>query len=164
MVAALNKPKVYIEYSTISYLTARPTEEPIRKAKQILTRQWWEYREDFELYISQTVVDEVGLGDSEAAELRLQAIQGIPVLTLNNEVVRLSETFLTSGAVPEHAVADARHIAFAAVSGMDFLITWNQKHIAAAKKRRQIEAVIEGFELKPPKIFTPEQHIIFEET
>jgi hypothetical protein len=164
MTATLDRPKVYLESSTISYLTARPTDEPIRKAKQILTRQWWERRESFDLYISQTVIDEIADGDPEAAELRLQAIQGIPFLHLNHNVERLAETFLSSGAVPEHAKADAQHVAFAAVFGMDFLITWNQKHIAAEKKRRQIEAIMEGFELKPPKLLTPEQHMIFEET
>ena len=159
-----DKPKVYLESSTISYLTARPTEEPIRKARQILTRQWWTRRASFDLYISQTVIDEIAEGDPDAAELRLQAIQGIPFLNINRNVERLAEAFVSSGAVPEYAKADAQHIAFAAVFGMDFLITWNQKHIAAVKKKQQIEAIIEGFELKPPRLFTPEQHMIFEET
>ena len=161
---ALGKPKVYIESSTISYLTARPTDEPIRKAKQILTQQWWEWRESFELYISQTVVDEIRDGDPGAAKLRLRAIQGIPFLNLDDDVERLANVFLSSGAVPNQAKPDAQHIAYAAVFGMNFLITWNQKHIAAEKKRRQIEAIIEGFGLTPPKLLTPEEHLIFEET
>ena len=158
------KPKVYIESSTISYLTARPTEEPIRKAKQILTHRWWEQRESFDLYISQTVVDEIGDGDPGAARLRLQAIQGISFLNLDDDVERLANVFLSSGAVPNQAKPDAQHIAYAAVFGMDFLITWNQKHIATEKKRQQIEAIITGFDFKPPKLLTPEQHLIFEET
>jgi hypothetical protein len=97
---ALGKPKVYIESSTISYLTARPTDEPIRKAKQILTQQWWEQREKFDMYISQTVVDEIRDGDPGAAKLRLQAIQGIPFLNLDDDVERLANVFLSSGAVP----------------------------------------------------------------
>ena len=105
-------------------------------------------------------MEEISLGDSDAAELRLQAIQGIPVLLLNDDVRKLAAVLLTLGAVPEHAIADARHIAFAAVFGMDCLVTWNQKHIAAVNKRRQIEAILEGFELKPPKLFTPEQHLL----
>jgi predicted nucleic acid-binding protein len=158
------KPKVYLESSTISYLTARPTEEPIRKAKQILTRRWWERRESFELYISETVIAEIIDGDRQAAELRLQAIEGIPILPLDEKVERLAQTLLALGAVPEPLEADAQHIAFASIFGFDFLITWNQKHIATEKKKRQIEAIIEGFALKPPKLFTPEQHLIFEET
>ena len=161
---ASDKPKVYVESSTISYLTARPTEEPIRKAKQILTRRWWERRESFELYISQTVVDEIRKGDPEAAKLRLQAIKEIPVLVLDDDVKRLVSGLLTSNAVPSHLEPDAQHIAFSSVFEMDFLITWNQKHIATEKKRRQIEAMIEGFGFEPPRLLTPEQHLIFEET
>ena len=85
-------------------------------------------------------------------------------MSLKERVEQLAKTFLTSDAVPEQLGADARHIAFATVFGMDFLITWNQKHIATEKKRRQIEAIIEGFGLKPPRLLTPEQHLIFEET
>jgi len=122
-VLTLDRPKVYVESSTISYLTAKPTEEPVRKAKQILTHQWWKRRESFGLYISQSVIDEIGLGDSEAAELRLQAIQGIPVLNLDGNVERLVDAFLTKEAVPSQSRTDAEHIAFATVFGMDFLIT-----------------------------------------
>jgi hypothetical protein len=158
------KPKVYLESSTISYLTARPTDEPIRKAKQILTRRWWERRESFELYVSETVIEEIEDGDQQAAKLRLQAIKGIPILPLDENVKQLAETLLMLAAMPSRLRADARHIAFASIFDFDFLITWNQKHIATDKKKRQIEAIIEGFALKPPKLFTPEQHLIFEET
>lgn len=74
------KPKIYLESSTISYLTAKPTEEPIRKAKQILTRRWWDQRESFDLYISQIVMEEIEDGDTVAADLRVKAVKGIPVL------------------------------------------------------------------------------------
>ena len=158
------KPKVYIESSTISYLTARPTEEPIRKAKQILTHRWWEHRESFDLYIAQTVIDEIERGNPDAAKLRLQAVEGIPMLPLDGNVKRLADTLLTLNAVPGDSETDAEHIAYASVFGMDFLITWNQKHIATERKRRLIEAIIGEFNLKPPKLFTPEQHLIFEET
>lgn len=111
-----------------------------------------------------TVVEEIEKGDLEAARLRLQTIQGISVLNLNGDIERLAESFLASGAIPGNSGADARHIAFAAVYGMDFLITWNQKHIAAERNKQQIEAIIEEYGLKPPRLFTPEQHMIFEET
>ena len=85
-------------------------------------------------------------------------------MNIDERVDRLAETFLNLDVVPGNSGADARHIAFAAVFGMDFLITWNQRHIAAERKRRQVEAIIEGFALKPPRLLTPEQHLIFEET
>ena len=158
------KPKVYVGSSTISYLTARPTEDTIRRAKQIFTHQWWQHRESFELFISRTVIDEIERGDPVAAGLRIEAVDGIPLLPLNENVERMADVLLASGALPENAALDAEHIAFSSVHKMDFLITWNQRHIATEKKRRQIEAIIEGFGYKPTRFFTPEQHLIFEES
>lgn len=159
----LIKPQVYVESSTISYLTARPTEEPIRKAKQILTRQWWERRESFDLYISQTVLDEIAKGDKVASNLRLLLAGEMTLLELDERIGTLTGLLLTAGALPIHCEADATHISYAAIHGMDFLITWNQKHIAADMKRKLVEAIIDGFGLTPPRLLTPEQHLLYEE-
>ena len=157
---ASDKPKIYIESSTISYLTARPTEEPIRKAKQILTRQWWQRRESFDLYISQTVVDEIRLGDKIAAGLRIDAVKGIPILEIAPAIQPLAKALLRTGAIPVQSEADAVHIAYAAIHELDILLTWNQKHIATDMKRRLIEAVILDFGLRLPRLLTPEQHLL----
>lgn len=158
------KPKIYVESSTISYLTARPSLNILVNARQELTRQWWERQNRYELFISNAVIEEIMEGDPVAAEARLKKVEEISVLPLTESVERLSGTLLNAGAVPENSKLDASHIAHAAVHGMDFLITWNQKHIATDKKRKQIEAVIEEFGFKPPRLLTPERHIIFEET
>lgn len=157
---APDKPRIYVESSTISYLTARPTEEPIRKAKQILTWRWWKWRESFDLYISQTVMDEIEEGDTAAAALRVQAVRGIPILESISLVDTLVSALLRAGAVPVKVEADAVHIAYAAAHGMDYLITWNQKHIATDAKRRLIEAVLFEFGLRPPRLLTPELHLL----
>ena len=114
-----DKRKVYLESSTISYLTARPTRDIVVNAKQELTREWWEYRNRYEMFVSETVAEEIEKGDLEAARLRLQTIQGIPVLGMNGNVERLAETILTANAIPDNSGADARHGAFAAVFNMD---------------------------------------------
>ena len=158
------KPKVYIESSTISYLTARPTEEPIRKAKQILTHQWWQHRESFELYISQAVIDEIRLGDKIAADLRVDAVKGIAFLEFVPAIQPLTQALLQTGAIPPKSEADAAHIAYTAVYGLDILLTWNQKHIATDMKRRLIEAVIIDAGYRLPRLLTPEQHLLTMET
>ena len=65
------RPKLYVETSIVSYLTARPSRELILAAHQQVTREWWETRSTFELFISQFVVDESAAGDPKAAESRL---------------------------------------------------------------------------------------------
>ena len=158
----MTKLKIYLESSTISYLTARPTEEPIRKAKQILTRRCWEKRVLFDLFISESVIEEIRKGDPQAAALRTHAVEGIPILSLNHHVQRLAQTLLLLEVVPQNEEQDALHIAYAAVYEMDYLLTWNQKHIANQQKRRQLEEIILGLHLKTPYITTPEQFLLLE--
>ena len=56
----------------------------------------------------------------------------------------------------EHA-ADALHIAIAAANGMDYLLTWNCKHLANASHRSRIEALVEEEGFGCPVICTPEE-------
>ena len=158
----MHRPKVYLESSVISYLTARPSEELAKKFRQQRTQQWWEFRDRFELFLSKTVLEEIQLGDSGASQLRMEIVEGIPVLPRSEQVELLAQVLVSTKAVPPNAVQDAYHIAFAAVHQMDYLLTWNQKHIANSVKRRQIEELIFGFRLKPPRIITPEQ-LLYEE-
>lgn len=109
----------------------------------------------FDLYISQLVLDEAGAGDVGAAAQRLEVLRDLPLLELTPEVTALGMHLLREAALPPKAAADAFHIAFTAVHGMDFLLTWNCTHIANATMRPKIEAIcrMNGFE--PPVICTP---------
>lgn len=135
----------------------------MRKAKQIFTQQWWKQRNRYQLFISETVIDEIREGDMEAAELRLLAIEELDVLVPDKKVDQLSRSLLDSNAIPPKSEADAYHVAYAAVYKMDILLTWNQKHIATNAKRRFIDGIIMGFGLDPPQLLTPEQHLLIEE-
>jgi predicted nucleic acid-binding protein len=150
------KPKLYIETSFISYLTARPNRDLIVSAQQQVSREWWENRHSlFEMYISQLVIQEAGNGNKEAAAKRLKSLENIPLLDLRVEALDLAEKFVRSNALPEKASEDALHIAVAAIYGLDYLLTWNCKHIANAEIQKGISRVSfeEGYEL--PIICTP---------
>jgi hypothetical protein len=151
------KASVYLETSVISYLAARPSRDLIVAAHQQITVEWWEVRDSWELSISALVVSEAGSGDGEAAGRRLALLQRLPLLTLNDAALDLTEQLLAKAALPAKAREDALHIAIAAVHGMDYLLTWNCKHIANAVKRPTIEAVCETSGYRPPIICTPEE-------
>ena len=152
------KQKVYIETSVISYLTARPSRDLITAAHQQLTLDWWEDRRaDFDLYVSQLVMREASAGDEEAAKRRLTVIEEIPLLELNEEAVALARSLIEEGPLPEKASEDALHIAVATVHGMDFLLTWNCKHIANAQMRNLITEVCRWQGYEPPITCTPEE-------
>lgn len=142
----------------ISYLTARPSRDLIIAAHQQITNDWWENRRtQFDLYTSQVVLSEASVGDSEAASKRIEALQGIDLLDITDEVAELSGKLISEECLPEKAVEDALHIAISAIHGTDYLFTWNCKHIANAEMRPKIEEVIRMSGYKPPIICTPEE-------
>lgn len=152
------KPKVYLETSVISYFTSRPSRDLIVAANQQITQEWWQvHRQDFDLFISQLVVREAGAGDEHAAEQRLGAIADIPLLILNEEAVAFAEKLVKEGPIPRKAVEDALHIAVATFNGMDYLLTWNFKHIANATMRYKIEHICRLIGYEPPIICTPQE-------
>ena len=71
------KPKVYVETTIVSYLSALPSRDIVVAAHQELTREWWARRERFDLFVSRPVWDETAPGDAEAAAKRLAALEGI---------------------------------------------------------------------------------------
>lgn len=147
---------VYIETSIVGYLTARPSNNLILMANLEATREWWDTRRDqFTLYISQVVLDEVARGDMEMATRRLEILFDFPLLEVNKAVQNLAAQFLTRSNLPPKAADDALHIAVSTVYGLNYLLTWNCKHIANAQIQKKLSQISleAGYEL--PTICTP---------
>ena len=107
-----------------------------------ITREWFAIRADgFELFISELVATEASGGDEDAAQERVAFLRGIRRLRITDAAGELAARLVESGAVPMMAAEDALHIAVAAVHGVDYLLTWNCKHIANATMRQAIKAV-----------------------
>lgn len=149
---------VYLETSIIGYLVSRPSRDLITAANQQLTRDWWdEHREQYDLYVSETVIAECSTGDPEAAQDRLDAIGDIPVLDVTEDAEYLAEELVKQIPLPQNAEVDALHIAIATINGIDYLRTWNCAHIANAAFQSQIEAICRSAGFEPPTICTPQQ-------
>lgn len=152
------RPSVYVETTVISYLTARPSRDVVLHAHQQLTQEWWELRRsDFELFVSPLVLDEAGAGDPDMVRRRMEALEGVPPLAPTPEAVALAKALIERGPLPAKAEVDALHIAIAAVHGVQYLLTWNCKHIANARMRPQIEALCRDAGYEPPILCTPEE-------
>jgi predicted nucleic acid-binding protein len=152
------KPKIYIETTIISYLTGRPSRDIIIAAHQQITEEWWRTKRHlFDLYASQLVFQEAGAGDEEQARKRLNALEEAELLEITESALSLAKVFIESGAVPQIAPEDAIHIAVAVVNGIDYLISWNCKHITNAKMRSKIEQVCLSCGYEPIIICTPEE-------
>lgn len=154
----MTKPAVYLETSLIGYATSRPSRDLIVAGHQQVTRQWFAVRaHGYELFISQLVAREASGGDEEAARERGAFLQGIPRLGITDAAGEPAAKLVASGAIPRKAGEDALHIAVAAVHGVDYLLTWNCKHIANAAMRQAIERVCREAGYEPPVICTPEE-------
>jgi hypothetical protein len=150
------RPRVYLETTIASYLTARPSRDLVVAANQEVTREWWEIRRgEFELFVSEFVLDEAASGDPEAARRRMEILAGIPLLDPAGEVDALANAILTRVGLPQKASRDSLHVAIATINGMDYLLTWNCSHIANAEFQRPIAAVCRGYGFEPPIICTP---------
>jgi hypothetical protein len=149
------KATVYVETSIVSYLTALSSRDVVMVAHQELTRVWWASRGDFALFASRFVTDEASAGDVTAARRRLDALHGIPLLGITDDVIQLAARLVADGGLPAKARVDALHVAVSTVHGMDYLLTWNCKHIANASLRGRIEAICKSSGFIPPVICTP---------
>jgi predicted nucleic acid-binding protein len=151
-------PTVYIETTVISYLTAWPSRDLIRAAHQQITREWWDTRRtDFSLFVSQLVLDEAAAGDAAAAAERLQMLAGIPLLEYRPPTLAVAATLAGVLRLPVQARGDALHVAVCAVNGIEFLLTWNCRHLANAALAPTIEQACRSHGLAGPRIVTPEQ-------
>ena len=152
------KPRAYIETSVIGYLTAWPTSDVIVSGHQEVTRHWWKTAPDtLTLIVSELVIQEVSAGDEIAAQERLEAINPLGVLETTEEAVALAEQLVQTATLPKKAAEDALHIAICATHGVEYLVTWNCRHIANATIRSQIETVCRAAGYEPPIICTPDE-------
>ncbi len=149
------KPTLYLETTIVSYLTAWPSHDLVRAAHQQVTRDWWDIRSEFELYISQFVLDEAGAGDADAAKRRVGALKDISLLDVTPEARLLAGEILRLGGMPTKAYVDALHVAVAAAHGIDYLLTWNCTHIANPTMRGKVEAICRATGFESPVICTP---------
>lgn len=149
---------VYVETSIISYLTAQPSRDLIVTAHQQVTRDWWDTeRARFDIFISPLVEEEARRGDNQAAARRLAALENLPSLEIVEAAYDLAQKLISDGALPSSAQDDAAHIALATVHNMDYLLTWNCRHIDNAATKPLVRSIcaINGYTC--PEICTPEE-------
>jgi len=152
------KPTLYLESTIPSYLTARPSRDLIVAAHQQITHEWWEgCRADYDVYVSEAVLLEIGAGDPEAAARRLAKVEGLPRLPLTQDVDALALKYQDGLGLPRDARVDIVHIACAVAHRMEYLLTWNCTHIAHGLVIRRLQTLNAKLSMPTPVIVTPEE-------
>ncbi len=152
--------RVYLETTVISYLVGRQSSDARLASWQEASRRLWEdYADRFAFVISPIVLAEVSQGNPEAAQRRLKVLSHLTVLEVLPEANILTQELLDTGAVPQNSSPDAQHIAIATVHGVEYLASWNQKHIVNANRREHIQQVCQEAGFEPITICTPTELI-----
>lgn len=149
---------VYIETTIISYLTAKPSRDLIIAAHQQLTSEWWsKVRPDVECFVSPFVIDEAARGDALYGGKRLEAIADFSVLAVNKGIEDLAQSYFAALDIPEKAKIDAFHLAVAAWHRMDYVLSWNCKHIASGRVQKMLQETNARLGIYTPIVCTPEE-------
>lgn len=101
-------------------------------------------------------MEECQAGDTEMAAKRIKLLAGIRALELQPNAREVARKLITKGPLPAKAENDAFHVAIAAANGMDYLLTWNMKHIANAFMKKGIDEICRDAGFDPPVICTPD--------
>lgn len=141
----------------MSYLSARESGSLLGAAHQLVTRRWWDRRKLYRCFVSDVVIRECRAGDPTAALRRLDSVREFSSLVINENAIEIAEALLAFGIVPKKAAEDALHVAIATAHGMDFLLTWNCRHIANPVIQARIAEHLERIGFLLPFICTPEE-------
>ena len=149
------KPSVYVETTIPSYYheTRRAGGVPAWRES---TRRWWDdHRLEYRLFTSRFVIAELEAISSEKRSKCLALLRGVKRLAEPMELETVASYYIEQKAMPSEAAGDAYHLAMATLHRMDFLLTWNCRHLANANKQRHLALLNGRLGLPMPVITTP---------
>jgi len=149
--------KVYLESTIPNYLASKESVLLTTLSKQASTREWWrKYSNKYELVVSEAVIDEIRMGNQTEAKKRLSFVSGAAVLVQNPKVLSLHAMYVKKFGLSRKEQVDIIHIAFAVAYGIDYLLTWNCKHINNPVIVEKMHLVNNRINEKSPLIMTPQ--------
>jgi hypothetical protein len=153
-----HRPRLYLETTIPSYLTARTSRDLTTAMHQKITLHWWNsWRTNFDIYVSEHVLAEAEKGDPDAARRRAEILTPYAVLISDSRSRQLAKLLMKNCGLPMRAKVDARHVAVAAVHSMNFLLTWNCAHLANEQFASKIALTCRAEGYNCPTLCTPDQ-------
>ena len=147
------KEKVYLDSTIPSYYFDK--RESLTTFIEI-TRSWWsEMSDDYDLFISDAVLQELNEGNYPRKDEIIKFVSKIPLLPTVDNIELIVEFYIENYVMPKSLVGDAAHLAYASYYGIEYLLTWNCNHLANANKRRHIRIMNGRLGLSTPEIITP---------
>ena len=149
--------KVYLETSFFSTCVSMRT-TPKSMGWRDTSIEWWKTQAPrHELYVSNEVVAELSSPEFPQSTAALAMLRGLKLLDLTLEVQGLAEILVREKVMPGPSVSgDAIHMAAATFHRMDYVLSWNVKHLANPNKRAHFAIICLRLGMVPPQIVTPD--------
>ena len=146
---------VYLETSIFSFCHDQRT-MPGVVAMRRWTLEWWaKHRQRYSLVTSSAVLEELDAGQLPHRAAALAMAQALRTLPMDQAVAEVADVYIRHKVMPADPFGDALHLAFASHHKVDYLLTWNCKHLANANKFGHIRRVNALLELPTPALITP---------
>ncbi|MBM3283235.1 type II toxin-antitoxin system VapC family toxin [Candidatus Gottesmanbacteria bacterium] len=111
-------------------------------------------------FISTVVQDEIEKATESIKNKLLKIIGNCKKLKVTEEVLDLAERYIKEGAFPQSKPADATHVAVASFYGLDYIFSWNFRHIVRESTITKVTAINQLLGYRTPKIINPEEVIL----
>lgn len=148
--------RVYLETSFIGACVTDRTDTASLYHRQVSCEWWDTQRSAHDLFVSAEVIIELSAPDFHGRDEALQKIAGIPRLAIGDEVRGLAGLLVQEKVMPAPVAGDAVHVAVATVHGMDYVLSWNVRHLANPNKIEHLQRICRRVGLMPPSIVTPD--------
>jgi hypothetical protein len=156
---------VYLETSFFSECATIRT-DPIDVGRRATSLRWWgKQAHKFDLFVSREVIRELSSPGFPATVrgAALDMTRGLSALELTAEVADLAEVLVNQRVMPGPATeGDAMQVAASIVHRMDYLLTWNQRHLANPNKRTHLAVLCARLNFSAPQIVTPDLLVVEE--
>jgi hypothetical protein len=147
---------VYLETSFVSACVTTRTD--VRSLyRRDISREWWHTQASrHQLFLSAEVIDELSDPAYPASREAIEWVQDVPLLDVDEEVRGLASIFVREQVMPASVAGDAVHVAVACVHEVDYVLSWNVRHLANPNKADHLRVICVRAGYLPPRIVTPD--------
>jgi len=147
---------VYIETSVPSAYVSERTDAASVHWRAVTRRWWHEQAPGYRLVTSEATIAELLAGSYPGKAQAVALLDGLPLLRTTDEALSLAEVYVRHRLMPASVAGDALHFALASLGDIDYLLTWNLRHLANPNKAEHMVVINRRLGLLPPVVCSPE--------
>jgi hypothetical protein len=148
--------RAYLDTNVPSFATTTRADPAAVYRREVTLAFWRGVPGKLELFVSELVDAELAAGDWSGRDAAVDLVKGLARLPVTADARRLAASYVSAGLMPATDFRDAFHLALASVHLMDYLLSWNVRHLANPRKSDRLALINRRFGLAAPVVCTPE--------